>query len=149
MVSKRFKCGLVKAAMPITEDDPLECFGDTLRAGFASHEPFSRLPSLKNSKPRHQSQEFQQSAAALPLSSALRHSCRFHQAMATPTFFIPPPSLEEIAERLEREVRRQQEATPEPVFQRPEVTQSYDYLCEIEHKRFTPEEVDLFRSSIA
>jgi hypothetical protein len=69
--------------------------------------------------------------------------------MATPTFFIPPPSLEEIAERLEREVRRQQEATPEPVFQRPEVTQSYDYLCEIEHKRFTPEEVDLFRSSIA
>lgn len=68
--------------------------------------------------------------------------------MATPTFFVPPPSPKEIARRLEREVRRQQEVTPEPIFQRPDAPQSYDYLYEIKHKRFTPEEVDMFRSSI-
>jgi hypothetical protein len=69
--------------------------------------------------------------------------------MATPTFFAPPPSVEEITRSLEKAVRRQQEATPEPVFRRQEVTQSYDYLCEIEHKRFPPEEVDMLRSRIA
>lgn len=68
--------------------------------------------------------------------------------MATPTFFVPPPTAEEIARSLEEEVRRQQEATPEPIFREQNVVQSYDYLCEIEHKRFTPDEVDNFRMGI-
>ena len=68
--------------------------------------------------------------------------------MATPTFSLPPPTAEQLAKRLAEEVQRQQDATPEPIFQRPNVAQSYDYLCEIEHKRFTPDEVDTFRMRI-
>ena len=69
--------------------------------------------------------------------------------MTTPTFSVPPPTADEVARCLEGEVKRQQEATPEPIFQRPNVTQSYDYMCEIEHKRFTSDEVDTFRMGIA
>ena len=77
-----------------------------------------------------------------------RYNCCYHRTMATPTFFVPPPSAEELASILEEEVRRQQELTPEADFRRQDATQSYDYLCEIEHERFSPQEVDLFRRNI-
>lgn len=68
--------------------------------------------------------------------------------MATPTFSVPPPSAEEIARRLEEEVKQQHEATPEPIFQRPNVVQSYEYLCEIEHNRSTSDQVENLRRRI-
>jgi hypothetical protein len=68
--------------------------------------------------------------------------------MSIPTFYVPPPTAEEIYRSLEEEVRRQQEATPEPIFRRQNVFQPYDYLCKIEHKRFTPDKVDKFRMGI-
>ena len=68
--------------------------------------------------------------------------------MATPTLFVPPPTAEELIAGLEEEARRQQEATPEPKFRRQNIVQSYDYLCEVEHKRFAPDEIDNFRMRI-
>lgn len=70
--------------------------------------------------------------------------------MATPTTFsVPPPMAEELTKALEEEARRQQEATPEPEFQKNNVVQSYGYLCEVEHRRFTRDEVDKFRMGIS
>ena len=69
--------------------------------------------------------------------------------MATPTSFqVAAPTAEELARRLEDEVRRQTDATPEPTFRTPYVTQSYDYLCEVERTRFTSDEVDHLRKGI-
>ena len=69
--------------------------------------------------------------------------------MATPTSFtVPTPTAEEIARSLQEEVQRQQGATPEPVFRTENVTQSYNLLCEIEHMRFTKNEIDSFRMGI-
>ncbi|OAP54019.1 hypothetical protein AYL99_11779 [Fonsecaea erecta] len=69
--------------------------------------------------------------------------------MSTPlTFFMPPPTAEEIIEALEQEVRRQQEETPEVLFGSPMGHQGYQRLCEQEYSRFSPEEVELYRSGI-
>jgi hypothetical protein len=68
--------------------------------------------------------------------------------MTTPTyFFVPPPTAEEMVKRLEDVVQSQQEATPEHTFQ-DENEQSYQWMCEIEHHRFTPKEVDEHRMGV-
>jgi len=68
--------------------------------------------------------------------------------MSTPTFFVPPPAAEEVVRRLEDEFQRQQDAPPEPTFRNEIVDQSYKWICEIEHNRFTPKEVDEYRTEI-
>ncbi|KIX92014.1 uncharacterized protein Z520_12285 [Fonsecaea multimorphosa CBS 102226] len=70
--------------------------------------------------------------------------------MSTPTFSVPPPAPTpgDIAECLEEMLQRKQQETPEPNFQKKDVTQSYDYLCEIECQKFTTEEVDEIRAKI-
>ncbi|KIW44400.1 uncharacterized protein PV06_02873 [Exophiala oligosperma] len=68
--------------------------------------------------------------------------------MATPTFIVAPPKAEEIARRLEEEVCRRHVSTPEPVFRKQHDTQSYDYLCEIERKRFKQGEIDDLQATI-
>lgn len=70
--------------------------------------------------------------------------------MATPvTFYRPPPSGEEIITRLESEIRRRRETTPEPEFLHPYVENSYKWLCEIEHNRFLPCQVEQLRTDIS
>lgn len=68
--------------------------------------------------------------------------------MSTPTFVLPPPSAEAIAKALQDELRRRQEATPEPIFDDPEPEQCFDLFCKIERNRFTPNEVDDLRAGI-
>ena len=68
--------------------------------------------------------------------------------MSSPAIYIPPPAPEELANAIQGEVRRQQEATPEPKFQENDAIQSYDYLCHIEHQKFSPNEVDNLRMGI-
>ena len=69
--------------------------------------------------------------------------------MATPTeIFVPPLAADELIAGLQEEANRQREATPEPNFRHRNIIQSYDYLFEIEHERFTPKEVDTFLMGI-
>lgn len=68
--------------------------------------------------------------------------------MATPTFCMPLFRPKELIAGLEEEARRQQEATPSPNFRSQPGAQAYDYLCEIEHNRFTTDEVENFRMRI-
>lgn len=68
--------------------------------------------------------------------------------MTTPTgLFIPPPDASDVAARLEAELRRQQEATPELIFDEPAV-HSYKWQCELEQTNFTPRQVDAVRLKI-
>ncbi|KAL7783596.1 kinase-like domain-containing protein [Trichoderma ceciliae] len=69
--------------------------------------------------------------------------------MSTPTsFFVPPPDASEISARLQEEMQRQEEATPEPVFRNKPVEQAYGWLCKIHHGNFTHEEIDELRMGI-
>ncbi|KAM4057679.1 kinase [Hirsutella rhossiliensis] len=69
--------------------------------------------------------------------------------MSTPTLFsIPPPDAHDVAARLQDELRRRQEATPEAVFGDRTPEQSYNWLCELEHRKMTPRQVDGFRATI-
>ena len=68
--------------------------------------------------------------------------------MSTPAFSVPALTPKEINRALEEEERRQRDATPEPKFRKQDAPQPYDLLCQIEHRKFTPEEVDIIRMGI-
>ena len=68
--------------------------------------------------------------------------------MATPTeFFVPPPTAEDLFERLEETANRQKAATPEITFE-DEVEECYEWLCEEERPKFEPNEIDELRIGI-
>jgi hypothetical protein len=89
----------------------------------ASHQS-SRL--LINENPRNPTRRLNHpfSRPPHPLNTTI-HLLLLYLTMATPTFFGPPPTAEEMVRSLEQEVQRQQEATPEPNFQDKIVEQSY------------------------
>jgi len=65
--------------------------------------------------------------------------------MATPTeFSVPPIEAADLARLLEEESRR----TPDIEFRTSDVQQSYQWLCEIEHDKFPPSQVDKLRRNI-
>lgn len=69
--------------------------------------------------------------------------------MSTPTSFaVPDLSPDALNIALEREAQIQREATPPSTFTTLTPTQPFDYLCEIEHDKYIPQEVDTMRMSI-
>ena len=69
--------------------------------------------------------------------------------MSTPTeFSVPAPEAQSLARALEGVAERQRSATPPPAFADIEVFQPYDYLCEVEHSKYSSKEVDQLRMSI-
>ena len=68
--------------------------------------------------------------------------------MSTPVFELPVPTAPELAKRLEDELQRQHEQTPEPTFRYPTPVQSYKWLCQTEHSKFKQREVEVFRMNI-
>lgn len=63
--------------------------------------------------------------------------------MATPTLFsVPPVEATALCEALNA-------VTPPPRFASSDTTQSYDYICELEHCKFTPRDVEEIRGKIS
>lgn len=71
------------------------------------------------------------------------------KAMATPTtFFVPDLEIDALTRALRCEEENQRKATPSPTFANPDTDQSYDYLCEIEHSKYSSQEVERMRRSV-
>ena len=68
--------------------------------------------------------------------------------MATPTeFFVPPPTAEDLFERLEEAAIRQKAVTREITFD-DDVEECYEWLCEEERPKFELTEIDELRTCI-
>lgn len=68
--------------------------------------------------------------------------------MNTPDFSVPNPCPQDLVAALQAEKLRQQEATPELDLPITSSEQSYKWMCELEHNRFSSQEVECYRSDI-